>query len=287
MLAQPAEQPLELLLGVGEVALQHDAGRRRHARTRASLSSSSTSSVMLSRVSSDSMSMCRCAPESRASRSSVSSRSRAASSARAGALARRCGVSAETLTLRLGRGKRAEAVVLEQRTALPAGAHPRELAQRVGAACRVDRALGFGQSRLAEQIERHAAALLPQRSQFGGRRRGVLAGDEAVRHLRDTERGGRGGRQLERAPADEAREPPRGPGAAITDGGLLEVLVQVPHELATVAAGGAHVDEAKQRGPQPRVADHRLHHPPLGQRRRIAPRARQLLGEPPPPGVHL
>ena len=140
-------------------------------------------------------------------------------------------MSAETFTLRLARGSGPSPSCSSSGCASPARAHLSERAQRVCAARGVGVALALGERRLAQQIECHAAAALPERRAARRRRVGVLARDEAMRHGGDTERRRRSGGQLQGAAADQARQTARRPRP---DRRLLEVLVQVADQLPAV-----------------------------------------------------
>ncbi len=281
--AQPDQQPVELILRVGEIALKHDAGRRAVVELRVRKQLEYEFGDALARVERLHIHVqvgahiarqpqqrqqafaCRLQGANRCVRTQVRRERR-------------------DLDAQVCSWQRTETIVLEQGLGGPGRAHRAERAQRLSAAHRVGIAFALGQCRLAEKVERHAATALPQRCQLATCRGSVLTGDEPVRHCSDSERRGRGRGQFQGAPPDQRREPPRG---LRIDGRLLQVLIQVANELGTVPAGRAHIDEAKQRGPQPRVADDRLHHPPLDRRGRVAPAIGQVVGEAVPPAPHL
>ena len=150
-----------------------------------SLSSSSVSSVTASRVSKDSMSTCRCAPVSRATRSRRRSRACAPAMPRSGALERSSGVSAETFTDRLTRGSGPAPSCSSSGRCGQSARRRVQDAQRLLAAVGVGVGLLLGDRRLAEQVDRGRDAVAPQPLHRRQRVGCVGADDEALRHLLD------------------------------------------------------------------------------------------------------
>ncbi len=153
--------------------------------TPSSASSSRISSSTASRESSDSMSMCRCAPRSLARRSSGRRRSAASRWPRSGASGRSSGVSAETLTERFVRGSAPAASCSSWGRAGQEADGGGERVERLRAAARVALGLGLRDGRLAEQVDGARDAVAPQVAQHAERGPRVLADDEAVRHPLD------------------------------------------------------------------------------------------------------
>ena len=247
------------------------------ARNSSSASSSSTSSSTASRESSDSMSMCRCAPSSRARRSSPRRRSAASRLPRSGASGRSSGVSAETLTERFARGSGPA----PSRSSAGRSGQPRvgggERLERDVAALGVALRLGLGDGRLAEQVDGAGDAVLPQLAQRPERGLRALADDEAVRHVLDA--GGRGGAQRGAAGARVAH-PHRHGDRRRRRLDLAEEAGQVAGEVVERAAGRDDVDEPEQRGLELGVLRGELHRLLVGGLERVARAGGQRVGEP-------
>ncbi len=223
------------------------------------------------------MSMCRCAPSSRARRSSPRMRSAASRLPRSGASGRSSGVSAETLTERLARGSApAPSASSAGRSGQAAGRRGQRL-ERVVAALRVALRLGLRHGRLAEQVDGRRDAVLPQLAQRPQRGLRALADDEAVRHVLDAGRGGGAERGAPRARVAH----PHGDGDRRRRGlDLAEEAGQVAREVVERAAGGDDVDEAEQGGLELRVLGGELHRLVVGGRDRVARTGGEGVGEP-------
>ena len=202
------------------------------------------------------MSMCRCAPEAWAARSS-GRRRRAASrwprSGRVGAQHRR---ERRHLHAHVGPRQRPDPVGLEHRPLGPAAGGRGELLDRVQAALGVAIGLGLGDGGLAEQVHRAGHAALPQLAQRPEGGGGGLADDEAMGQVAHPA----GGRRPQRgAPRARARHPHGHRQRRGRLGHLLQVADEVAGEIVQRAARRHHVDEAKQRRPQLAVAGGHLH----------------------------
>ena len=159
--------------------------------------------MVVSSESTDSMSTCRCAPRSRARRSSGRIRSAASSRPSSGACGRISGVSAVTLTERLTRGTGpAESRSSHGRSGHLAAAAAR-VVERLEAARRVAIGLRRGHRRLAEQVDRGSRSRRPTGpTSVGSACARRLADDEAVGHVADAGRG-----RARRAPCARRRSP--------------------------------------------------------------------------------
>ena len=173
-----------------------------------------------------------------------------------GASGRRSGLSAETFTDRFTRASAPWESCSSAGRSGHAGRRLGERVERLAAARRVAVGLGLGDGGLAQQVERHRGAVLPEaadRAQGGG---GRLADDEAVRHVPHSRR--RGGAQR-RPPRPAARHPHRGGHRRRVLVHLAQVVPEVAGEVVERAAGGRHVHEPEEGRAQLLVLRRQLH----------------------------
>ncbi len=214
------------------------------------------------------MSMCRCAPCSRARRSSGRRRAAASSRPRSGASGRSSGVSADTFTDRLTRGSGPS----ESRSSSGRSGQPRAdsalRVERLGAALGVAVGLGLGHRRLAEQVERGRHALVPQRSAAPAR---PSRGDSPTMKRCAMWRTPAAAAAPSARPARaRVRHPHRRRERRRLLARLAEVLRQVRGQVVERAAGGRHVDQPEQRGAQLVVGRGQLHRPFVERPQRVA-----------------
>ena len=222
------------------------------------------------------MSMCRCAPRACAA---PQQRPQAVGGVALAAL-RRVGAQQRRERRDLDREVRARerpgAVALEPGARRPALGGARDRVQRVRAAVGVALRLGLGHRRLAEQVDRRRDAVLEQVLQDAERRLGVLADDEAVRHVAHAGGGGHAERAAARLRVAHLHRDSHGRRGRLQ---LAEEAGQVPRQVVEAAARRDDVDEAEQRRLELGVGGGEVHRPVVERLQRIA-RARQRRRQP-------
>ena len=241
------QQPVELLVGVAQVGLQDDPGRRPVPNSGSASSLQHELGDQVARVHRLHVDV-----QVRADLAAVRSRPRSRCAASAmpssGASARTRGVSAVTLTERFTRGSAPCGVGLEQRARGPARGGARERAQRLVAAARVAIGLGGGDGRLAEQVDGRGGA-----GAHSPRERAAPASAGASPTMKrlairctaspatpPTARRVAGRGDARRATVDRRERPLH----------LAEERSEVGGHIARPRAGGGHVDKPEERGPQ-------------------------------------
>ena len=246
------------------------------SRNSSSARSSSTSSATASRESSDSMSMCRCAPRSRAWRRSARNRTAASRLPRSGASGRSSGVSAETFTDRFARGRgptwSASSAGRGGSFAYAATSVSSASAQRAAYRSASGAVIVASPRRSTDVAtpSRHRSRITPSASL----RR--LADDEAVGHVAHACGGGRAQRG---APGLR----PAHPHGHLERRWPVRDVVQEPGEVAREvverAAGGRDVHEPEERGAQLVVLGGEVHRLRVERLERVARRRGERRGE--------
>ena len=161
--------------------------------------------------------------------------------------------------------KGAEVVELEQVVGRPVGCLGEEGGQEAADPGRVAVGLGVGDGLLAQEVDGEGPSRPPQAVQPGHCVVGPGADDELLGHLGDVPAGDGGRRRLAEGHVVGHVEPEvEDPG----DGGPLEVLVEVTHDVGVAGGGREDVDEPEELGLERRVRHRPLEHA-LGPPRRL------------------